>query len=245
MSYISVNDLNFGYNKNKLFNGVTFNIEKNTLTCITCPSSKGKTTILNMLCGNIETNSITMSENVKITKITNNMNFYCSNLLEELLYIKNDIPAIKKYLRQFGLLKYKDLSPSDLNYYDSQKLNLIKAILSGSKIILIDNIFCHFDKYSKVEYIGYLRKLQYDNDITTIYTTNNLEDLLFSDRIIIINKEVLYCGKSEDVFFNDEIIKKSKLNIPLERELIEKLKLYNMINNTTYTVEEMVDEICK
>ena len=58
-------------------------------------------------------------------------------------------------------------------------------------------------------------------------------------------KEVLYDGPIEQIYLNDKIIKKSKLNIKLENELLEKLKLYDVIDKVTYTIEEVVDEICK
>ena len=78
-----------------------------------------------------------------------------------------------------------------------------------------------------------------------IFTTNNLEDAIFSDKIIIIDKEILYDGSIDKIYLDEKLIKKSKLNIPLENELLEKLKLYNVIDKITYTVEEVVDEICK
>ena len=126
-----------------------------------------------------------------------------------------------------------------------QKLNLIKALLNKSEIILIDNIFSYFDNYSKIEYMGLLKKYQIDKGKTIIFTTNNLEDALFSDKIIVIDKEVLYDGPIDKIYLNEDIIKKSKLNIPLEHELLEKLKLYDVIDKVTYTIEEVVDEICK
>ena len=252
MSYISIKDLNITYDNNKLFKNVSFEIEKLSLIALTTPSSRGKTTMLNIINGNIHTESILINNKPindkmksKITLINANVNYYSKTVLEELSLVTNNLIRIKKYLKDFKLLKYIKESPYKLTYFQMQKLNLIKALLNKSEIILIDNIFSYFDKYSKIEYIGLLKKYQIDKGKTIIFTTNTLEDAIFADKIIIIDKEVLYDGSIDKLYLNENVIKKSRLNIPLENELLEKLKLYDIIDKVTYTIEEVVDEICK
>lgn len=252
MNYISIKNLNVTFDKNKLFNDVSFNIKKSSLVALTTPSSKGKTTMLNIINGNIITDSVFIDNKpineknkFKITLINAGVHFYSKTVLEELYLVTNNIIRIKKYLKDFKLLSYINESPYKLTYIQMQKLNLIKALLNKSEIILIDNIFSYFDNYSKIEYMGLLKKYQIDKGKTIIFTTNNLEDALFSDKIIVIDKEVLYDGPIDKIYLNEDIIKKSKLNIPLEHELLEKLKLYDVIDKVTYTIEEVVDEICK
>lgn len=252
MSYIDVNNLNITFDKNKLFKDVSFSINKGSLVALTTPSSKGKTTMLNIINGNILSNNILIN-NVKIndkiknkiTLISPSINFYCKTVLEELTLITNNLIRIKKYLKDFNLLDFINDSPYKLSYLQMQKLNLIKALLNKSELILIDNIFSYFDNYSKIEFIGILKKYQIDKGKTIIFTTNNLEDAIFSDKIIIIDKEVLYDGPIDKIYLNEKLMRKSKLNMPLENELLEKLKLYNVIDKITYTIEEVVDEICK
>lgn len=252
MSYISIKNLNISFNNNKLFKNVSFEINKASLTALTTPSSKGKTTILNIINGNIPVDNLLINDNPinekiksKITMIDSNINFYSKTVLQELSLVSNNPIKIKKYLKDFKLISYINESPYKLSYVQMQKLKLIKALLNKSEIILIDNILSYFDNYSKIEYIGLLKKYQLDKRKTIIFTTNNLEDAIFSDKIIIIDKEVLYDGSVDNIYLNDKIIKKSQLNIPLENELLEKLKLYDVIDKITYTVEEVVDKICK
>ena len=252
MSYISIKNLNITFDKNKLFKDISFEINKESLIAITTPSSKGKTTMLNIINGNITTDSILINDKPindklksKISLIQTSVNFYSKTVLEELSLVTNNYIRIKKYLKDFKLLEYIKESPYKLTYVQMQKLNLIKALLNKSEIILIDNIFSYFDNYSKIEFMGLLKKYQLDKGKTIIFTTNNLEDAIFSDKIIVIDKEVLYDGPIDKIYLNENIIKKSKLNIPLENELLEKLKLYNVIDKITYTIDEVVDEICK
>lgn len=246
MSYISFNNFNLSYDKNVIFKNITFNIEKNSLTSVTTPSSKGKSTLLNIIMNYNEYSNIKINDkNIKIGFINNNIKFFSKTVYEELYSVNNDIKIIKKYLKEFNLTKILKLPISDLNYVTLQKINLIKILLNGNNIILIDNIFPYFDKYSKIEYIGFLKKYQLENNLTIIYTASNLEDIIFSDNVVIIDKEILYCGNIDKIYCNDKLLKKSKLNIPIENELIEKLKLYDVIDKTTYTIDEVVKEICK
>ena len=246
MSYISFNNFNLSYDKNVIFKNITFNIEKNSLTSVTTPSSKGKSTLLNIIKNYNEYSNIKINDkNIKIGFINNNIKFFSKTVYEELYSVNNDIKIIKKYLKEFNLTKILKLPISDLNYVTLQKINLIKILLNGNNIILIDNIFPYFDKYSKIEYIGFLKKYQLENNLTIIYTASNLEDIIFSDNVVIIDKEILYCGNIDKIYCNDKLLKKSKLNIPIENELIEKLKLYDVIDKTTYTIDEVVKEICK
>ena len=253
MSYISIKNLSVIFGRNKLFNNITLDIEKGSLTSVTTPSSKGKTTFLNLICGNINSDNVFINDQLidnniksKITLITNNSyNIYSKTIFEELLLCTNNINRIKKYLKDFNIINLINEVPQDLDYINIKKIEFIKALLNKSEVILFDNIFSYLDKYEKIEFMGLIKKYQYEKNITLIYTTNNMEDVIFSDKLIIIDKDVLYDGSIDKIYLDEKILKKSKINLSLERELVEKLKLYNLIDNENYTIEEVVDEICK
>ena len=252
MNLIEVKNLNFNYDKKVIFKDLSFNIKKAQLVSVVTPSSAGKTTLLKILCGEIKTSNVFIDGELlnlkkmnKISLIFPFTNTYSKTVLEELSLVTGNYIRIKKYLKVFGLLSCMNLSPTDLSYFELQKLNLVKSLLKKSEIILIDNIFTYFTKYETLEYIGLIRKYIYDKKITVIYTSESLEEIMFCDKTLIIDKELLYEGNIDKIYSNENIIKKSKINIPLENELIEKLKLYDVIDNINYSIEEMVDEICK
>lgn len=254
MVYVSVKNLNFSYGKKKLFNNISFNVNCGDLVCISLSSSKGKTTLLNLLSYNIRSTSSILIDNKnineeikdKISLLSRQTIFYGKNVLEELLITSGDVNLIKKLLKDFNMLNYIKKSPEELSYVEKQKLNFIKALLNKSKLVLLDDIFCYFDKFSKIEFMGLIKKYQLESKVTIIYTTNSLEDMFFSDRVIIIDNGVIaFNGSIDEIYSNDKFIKKFTLNLSLENELIEKLKLYDIIDNENYTIEDLVNEICK
>ena len=253
MSYICIKNLSVIFGKSKLFNNISLEIEKGTFTIVSTPSSKGKTTFLNLICGNIKSENVFIDNNFidykiksKISLITSNSyNFYSKTVIEELMLVTNNVNRIKKYLKDFNLMDIINESPLELDYVTIKKLDFIKALLNKSEIILFDNIFSYFDKFEKIEFMGYIKKYQFEKNKTFICTTSTLEDAIFCDKLIIIDKEVLFDSDFDNIYNNEEALNKSKINISLERELIEKLKLYNLIDNENYTLEEVVDEICK
>lgn len=253
MRCIDVRNLNFSYEDKIIFKDLNFSIKKSSLVSIITPSSSGKTTLLNILSGNLITKEnvyindkeINSKNKNKICIITPSINIFSKTILEDLLLITSNIIKIKKILKEFGLIDCLNKSVSDLTYFELQKINLIKSLLNKPDIILIDNIFSYFDKYSTIEYIGLIKKYQMDKGITVICTSTNLEDTIFSDKVIIIDKEKLYDGPIDKIYLNNKLIKQSKIKIPAENELIEKLKLYDVIDSINYSIEEVVDEICK
>ena len=253
MSYICIKNLSVIFDRTKLFNNISLNIEKGSLIAITTPSSKGKTTFLNLINGNIKSENIFINGKLiddkiksKITFISNEAyNLYSKSVLEELLLVTNNLNKIKKYLKEFNIINCINKSPQDLSFVDVVKLDFIKALLNKSEIILFDDIFSYIDKYDKIELLGLIKKYQYENNITIIYSTTNIEDTMFCDKLIIIDKDLLFYDCVEKMYIDEKILKKSKINLSLEQDLIEKLKLYNIIDNTDYTVEDVVDKICK
>ena len=249
---INIKDLSLTFNDKVLFNNINLHIKENNFISILIPSSKGKTTFLNLINGTISLDNILINNSKidnktkkKISYISTSSYFYSKTVLEELFLVTHNIVKIKKILKEFDLIKQINNYPDDLTYVQKQKLNIIKAILNKSELLLIDNIFCYFDKYSKIEVISLLKKYQYEKKLTIICTTVNLEDALFCDRLIIINKEVIYDGSLDKIYLNEKKLKKAFINIPLENELIDKLKLYNLVNNDSYILEEVVEEICR
>ena len=147
MKYISVENLSFKYSDKVIFNNVNFDIKKGEFVGILGSNCSGKTTLLNLIKGNLNSNnSIQINETQKdpyyISIIDLKDDFYSKTILDELIEQNNSSSKnITSLLKNFGLYKFINKSPQDLTYFESQKLKFIKCIINNSKIILMDSVF--------------------------------------------------------------------------------------------------------
>ena len=247
----------FGYSKDddyystlKTFlNNINFDIKKGEFVGILGSNCSGKTTLLNLIKGNLNSNnSIQINETQKdpyyISIIDLKDDFYSKTILDELIEQNNSSSKnITSLLKNFGLYKFINKSPQDLTYFESQKLKFIKCIINNSKIILMDSVFSLLNKHEKLEFLSIIKKYQYELKLTIIYTTTNFDDIIFCDKLLIINNKQIVCENIENVC-KSNYVKESNINIPLFYELNDKLKLYDLTSDNVTTVEEMVDELC-
>ena len=251
MNYVNIENLSFSYDDKKIFSNVNMQIRKGDFISILSSNSSGKTTFLRLIKGLLNYNGTITVDNKEISIIKENIclltpftESYSKTILDELLLITNDIVKIKKILKDFDLYDEVNKSTQSLSYFDNQKLNIIKCILKNPKLILIDSIFSFLNKHEKLKIFSMIKKYQLELNLTIIFTTVNLEDILFSDSVYIINNKKISLISMEDLF-TSKIIKDNHINIPVFYELKDKLKLYNLISDNVSIIDEMVDEICR
>lgn len=263
MNLIEIYNLTYSFFKKKIFSNISINIKPGTFVTIAGNNSSGKTTLIKLLSGRLMTNDVISIDGVfinnqnkeiidkKVCIFSYENKYFSKTVFNELIFeIKSnnydDVSKVKQLLHEFNMIDYIYESPQTLNYIQRQKLSLIKAILKESKVLLLDNIFCHFDRYSKIEFIGLLKKYQSIYNFTIILTTNTLEDSIFSDRLIVINDGgILIDGSPENIFKEEKLLKRIGLNIPMNYDLCNKLSLYGLIAEKSFNIDDMVEEICK
>ncbi len=262
MNLLEIKNLTYSFDKKRVFDNINLKVQDNTFISIAGKNCCGKTTLIKILSGNIITNNKISINNIMINPLNKDLidkevfvfspdkQCYSKTVLDELLMdLDNDnliLGKIKKYLKEFNLLEYLNKSPQILNYVERQKLSLIKAIIRKSKLLLMDNIFCYFDKFSKIEFITLLKKYQQELKFSIVLTINNLEDSIFTDRLIIINNgKILEDSSPDQIYKKEKTLKMVDLKLPFNYELFNKLKLYNLIEGQSVDIDDMVNQICK
>ncbi len=264
MKYIiEMYDLVYSANNKIILNNINLKIKQGEIVNLVSKNNSAKTTLLKLLGGYIITDNQVKIEGIKISNfnmevintkvsfITSNNEFFSKTVLEEILqdnvYVSlNEINKVKKYLYDFNVPYLLNMSPLDLSYAENQIVSIIKFIIKNPKILLIDNAFNKFDIDKKTELLKYLINYCKENNITLIYSSNNLNDYLLFERIIILNKEKIFIDKSSDELFLDEKkLHQASLRLPFIRELNDKLKMYDLIHDDYNNIDEMVDDLCK
>ena len=77
------------------------------------------------------------------------------------------------------------------------------------------------------------------------YTTEIEETLLLEYLIVVHENKVIMEGKTEEVLSIEKIIKKLGFNLPSIIELSNGLKYYEVVSNTYYDIEGLVEDLWK
>lgn len=150
-------------------------------------SGCGKTTLLNYLCNYFiskgklvsyifqEDRLIpwkTVKENLElICKRQNESNFCVENLLQEL-----------------NLYKYRNYYPNQLSGGMKQRVNIARALIYKSEIIIMDEPFKSIDENNKKIIMDMMQK-KILNNVTIIMVTHDKEEAIkLSDKIIILGE---------------------------------------------------------
>ena len=74
--------------------------------------------------------------------------------------------------------------------------------------------------------VSYTLKLKKaDNKMTLIIITHNMEEVLLTNRVLVLkDQKISYDGKPDDLFKNEELLKTLNINPPFKYELVTKLK---------------------
>lgn len=166
--------------------------------------------------------------------------------LESLAMKKDDIRTLlDTYSKRFKLEHLLDKDPNSLGSSDKTKLKILSYLIMKPGIIVIDNLLCELDASDKELVINLLKEYVSDGGIV-INFTNDIEETLFGEKVIIIYDKKLVCeGKTLSVLNEEKLLKRLHLGIPFIVELNKYLMDYQMINKYYMTNEKLVNALWK
>ncbi|MCY6370683.1 ABC transporter ATP-binding protein [Clostridium ganghwense] len=202
-------NVDFKYDKdsNFLIEDLNFHVNKSEFVSIIGPSGCGKSTIFRLICslekavgGDIFVNG----DNI------NKLKGYIGYMPQKDLLIpwrtisqntslplevggKTSKEAKKKaeeYLEVFGLHKYKDKYPKDLSGGMRQRVSFIRTLLTGTKLMLLDEPFSALDAITKISMQEWLLTQWSTLKKTIVFITHDVEEALFlSNRIFVVSEK--------------------------------------------------------
>lgn len=209
-SVCSIQDINLKV-KNKEFLGVIG------------PNGGGKTTLIKTILGLLKPSigSIHIKGNEPIGYVPQFAFFdrnFPINVLDVILmgrlpkkiiwfqkYSHKDKKHAEEIMEELGILELKNRQISQLSGGQLQKVLIARALLTDTKILILDEPTANLDSKTKKEIYRILEKL--NNDRTIIIVTHEMEDILsYIDSIAYVNKTLNYHKKNSE--FNNEKIKR-------------------------------------
>ncbi|MBP3765671.1 MAG: energy-coupling factor ABC transporter ATP-binding protein [Bacilli bacterium] len=224
---IIIKDLSYTYSKvnyqeKKVFNKLNLNIKEN-INCIIGINGCGKTTLLDLIAGELKSDAITIPKRVKIGYVKGEPLFVTDTVREELIYsmMEHNYKISEKRIIDVLLMvgiddSLVDSKISSLSLSDKRLLSLATALIYNPNLILIDNFTEELDDFNKNKIIKLIKMLKTRFNKTFIIASNDLEFVhKVADEVFVIsNKKVALKGNKYDIFKKEEQLKKYGLSVP-------------------------------
>lgn len=257
---IEIKNLNY----QNIFKDLNLNIKEGDFTFISGKTSSGKTLLLKMILGLIDTDIKLFNMDLKsnLNEVRKNIGIVFENpenyfiadtvkeeisfILENLKFKKTEInKRVDEISDSLNINHLLSLNPHSLSGGEKELVALASALINKPRLLLIDGSLSMLDEVTKDKVFSYLKKLNAKEKLTILSTTNNLEDSLYGKELILLDKNIILKEKINKAFDNEEIFKKCNLEMPFMASLSHKLKYYGLVDKVILNMDKMVNELWK
>lgn len=256
MSYVQVINIDKSFQGRQVLKGIELEIEKGEFVTLLGPSGCGKTTLLRIVAGLergdggkviVNGREIIEGQNKKEQNI--GMVFQSYALFPNMTAFENiafglkikKIPTqdIRKQVEE--IMDILSISGKENNYPhqmsggQQQRVALARALVVKPDLLLLDEPLSAVDAKVRESARILIRDVQKQMGITTIFVTHDqLEALVMSDRIVVINAgEVMQYGTPEEIYHR-----------PANKFVAQFIGTYNFLPSSLVGIGDKETEIC-
>ena len=245
---IKFENVSFKYEEFKI-NDISFEIEKGEIIAITGNNASGKTTLIKLISGLLKNKKGTITINDKpIKKSDAKIGIIFQNPDNQIIFnsVYDDIcftlknhnvkkdefeERIDYALKMVDMLAYKNKETYTMSTGQKQRIAIANMLAIKPDIIIFDEASVYLDPTTKQALYNLFLSLK-ANGTTVIFTTNLLEEIVYADRVMLLNNGSLKAFMpTKDILNNLDLYRENGTYIPLKLQIIEKLKLNNYVNN--------------
>ena len=252
----------------KILKNINLSIKRGEFLCIIGKNGSGKSTLAKMLngillpdCGEVKIMSMNTNDEKKIIDIRKNLGMVFQNpdnqivssvVEEEIAFGLENIQVETSEMRKrvdfalnfMGLYKYKNQSPNKLSGGQKQKLALASIIAMQPQIIVLDEPTAMLDPNARNELLKLILKLNKEKNITIILITHFMEEIIYSDRIVLMNDGEIKKITSKKELFNTIELNSDGIVLPLSVRIKNELNKYGYkLSNDILTVDDLVNAL--
>lgn len=235
-----------------ILKGINFSLEENSFNILIGKNSCGKSTLVKVLAeiigfrGKISFKG----DRPDIGFFTEDNLFSYKKVVDNIIFILINLGYSKKFslrkaiclLKQFDLEYLKDEEISNLSYKEKRLVEFLSCIIHKPKLIVIDDSFDYLTDIERKKILLNLKEMK----CAVLYVTNKLEDIIYADKIIIMNEgKTTFVGTFEELISSEKNFINNKLYPPFMLDLSYKFRDYQLIDKIILNNEEMVEAIWK
>lgn len=254
-SILKVENLNY----KKILNDVSFSLEENSFNILMGKNSSGKSTLCKSIFNILEYSGSIYFDNILLTDTTissvrknigfvTDVNFFdLGTLLSNIIfYLSNlgysNLEARSKAYEVTRKLGISNILSKDITTLSSSEQTLSKILIvlsSNPKLLILDIALDDLDINHKEKLISYLKK----SKITILMVTNNEEDILLCDSVLLIKNGKVEQVPNKMIIDNSKVLAKYNLKCPFVMELSSKLRSYELLDKEELDIDKLVNKL--
>ncbi|ENI8721809.1 energy-coupling factor ABC transporter ATP-binding protein [Listeria monocytogenes] len=157
------------------------------------------------------------------------------------------VERVESALNEVGMQSYALHEPARLSGGQKQRVAIAGVLALQPDVIILDEATSMLDPRGRAEVMETIRIMREQEDITVISITHDLDEVLFADRVIVMNNgEVHSEGTPQEIFEQADAMRKIGLGVPFIIELQEKLVAGGFETGSTVLSEgALLDQLWK
>ena len=225
---VTINNLNLRSNSDIILDDISFEIKKGDFLGIIGPNGAGKTTLFKCMLGlNKDYSGTIKIFNKEIKKDykkiykkigyipqSNNFDQRFPATVKEIIQLgtigkKVDGKKMDNLLELTGISEYLNRRIGDLSGGQQQRVMITKALIHEPELLILDEPATAIDANILKLFYKLLIKLNKEKNITIIWSSHDLDAVnLLSNKVACIYKKLLFHGRSEEFFSDENNLKK-------------------------------------
>lgn len=153
---------------------------------------------------------------------------------------------VDRALAAVGMEKYAHSAPNMLSGGQKQRIAIAGMLAMQPKVLVLDEATAMLDPKGRRDIIDLVTKLHRENGITVVMITQYMEEAIGADRVAVMSGgELILEGTPKEVFGQDELLHKHRLDVPVMQQLANRLNARGAnLPKSILSVEEMAQAIC-
>lgn len=154
---------------------------------------------------------------------------------------------VDRALAAVGMEKYAHSAPNMLSGGQKQRIAIAGMLAMQPKVLVLDEATAMLDPKGRRDIIDLVTKLHKENGITVVMITQYMEEAIGADRVAVMSGgELILEGTPKEVFSQDELLHKHRLDVPVMQQLANRLNAHGAnLPKSILSVEEMAQAICQ
>lgn len=265
---LKINDLSFGYEESKIIDNLDLVLDYNEWYTLIGKNGSGKTTLIKIICGllpkyegTVEFNFLDLNkENLyeirtRLSVLFGNIDDLIveDNVYDEITFELNNMDYNKDLIKQSideidtytNIKEFLHKETTELTIEEKYILVLTSALIIKPKLLIIDETFSKLSKSLRKKLYNIIARYRDDNKLTILNVTQNLEDSLIGDKIILLEDGKIKFNENVKKVYDEKLLSEETADLPFVVRLSEYLKLYELTKENYYDMEEIVDVLWK